>query len=78
MDQGKRIMQVNMTLVIVEKTNFEHLIKTVDNHTLKHKCIRKEWTLAEFSRRSGKTEDVSMQMFCMQNQRVKTKVAKLE
>ena len=30
----------------------EHLIQTVDNQTLILKCIRKEWTLAEFLKKS--------------------------
>ena len=56
----------------------EHLIQTVDNQTLILKCIRKEWTLAEFLKRAGEMEDLSMQMSCMQKQRVKPKVARLE
>ena len=56
----------------------EHLIKTVDNQTLILKCIRKEWTLAEFLKRAGEMEDLSMQMSCMHTQRVKPKVARLE
>ena len=45
----------------------EHLIKTVDNQTLILKCIRKEWTLAEFLKRADEMEDLSMQLSCMQN-----------
>ena len=69
-----------MMLVTVVKTEFwsTFLIQTVDNQTLIHKCIRKEWTLAEFLKRAGEMEDLSMQISCMQKQRVKPKVARLE
>ena len=49
----------------------EHLIQTVSNQTLILKCIGKELKLAEFFKRAGEIEDVSMQISYMQQPRAK-------
>ena len=43
----------------------EHLIQTIENEQLIQKCISKSWTLQQFLREAGQTEDISIQVHDM-------------